>query len=162
MIPQLIPATAKDIPTIHALGHQIWNEYYPPIIGQEQVDYMLNKLYNFQALKEQMKNGQQFYLVDYNGLNAGFIAISNQEKDSYFLHKFYLDKSLHGSGIGTKVFELLLAEIPNAKTIQLQVNRQNHKPINFYFKVGFIIEKVADFDIGDGYFMNDFVMIWNR
>jgi hypothetical protein len=36
----------------------------------------------------------------------------------------------------------------------------NYKAINFYFKNGFTIEKVADFDIGDGYFMNDFVMIW--
>ena len=40
------------------------------------------------------------------------------------------------------------------------VNRMNYKAVNFYFKSGFTIEKVADFDIGDGYFMNDFVMIW--
>jgi hypothetical protein len=25
-----------------------------------------------------------------------------------------------------------------------------------------VIERVADFDIGDGYFMNDFIMIWRR
>ena len=48
------------------------------------------------------------------------------------------------------------------QTIRLQVNRMNYKAINFYFKHGFVIEKVADFDIGDGYFMNDFVMIWRR
>jgi ribosomal protein S18 acetylase RimI-like enzyme len=46
------------------------------------------------------------------------------------------------------------------KTIRLTVNRQNFKSINFYFKLGFKIEKVADFDIGNGYFMNDFVMLW--
>jgi hypothetical protein len=28
--------------------------------------------------------------------------------------------------------------------------------------VGFVIERVADFDIGDGYFMNDFVMLYRR
>jgi ribosomal protein S18 acetylase RimI-like enzyme len=43
--------------------------------------------------------------------------------------------------------------------LRLQVNRQNYKAINFYFRNGFIIESIADFDIGDGYFMNDFIML---
>jgi len=43
--------------------------------------------------------------------------------------------------------------------LRLQVNRQNYKAVNFYFKMGFIIESVGDFDIGGGYFMNDFVMV---
>ena len=56
-------------------------------------------------------------------------------------------------------FDFILREyVP--QEIRLQVNRQNFKAINFYFKAGFKIEKVADFDIGDGYFMNDFIMIW--
>jgi hypothetical protein len=40
------------------------------------------------------------------------------------------------------------------------VNRQNYKAINFYFKLGFKIQTVADFDIGNGYVMNDFVMVF--
>jgi ribosomal protein S18 acetylase RimI-like enzyme len=43
--------------------------------------------------------------------------------------------------------------------MRLQVNRQNYTAINFYFKLGFTIERVADFDIGHGFFMNDFVML---
>jgi RimJ/RimL family protein N-acetyltransferase len=43
--------------------------------------------------------------------------------------------------------------------IKLTVNRQNFKSINFYFKNGFKIEKVEDFDIGNGYWMNDFIMV---
>ena len=39
---------------------------------------------------------------------------------------------------------------------------QNYKSINFYFKNGFVIERVADFDIGNNFVMNDFVMIWKR
>ena len=46
------------------------------------------------------------------------------------------------------------------QTLRLTVNRQNYKSINFYFKNGFVIEKTADFDIGSGYFMNDFVMVY--
>ncbi|MBK7966419.1 MAG: hypothetical protein IPK10_14825 [Bacteroidetes bacterium] len=42
----------------------------------------------------------------------------------------------------------------------MTVNRTNLKAINFYFKKGFTIEEVKDFDIGNNYFMNDFVMLY--
>ena len=44
-----------------------------------------------------------------------------------------------------------------AKTLLLQVNRHN-KAKQFYDKLGFKVLKMADFDIGRGYFMNDYVM----
>jgi hypothetical protein len=46
--------------------------------------------------------------------------------------------------------------------MRLTVNRQNYKSINFYFKIGFRIEKCADFPIGNGFVMNDFVMVWRK
>jgi diamine N-acetyltransferase len=49
--------------------------------------------------------------------------------------------------------------IPDTSELRLTVNRKNFKAINFYFKNGFIIESVKDFDIGNGYLMEDFVML---
>jgi ribosomal protein S18 acetylase RimI-like enzyme len=43
--------------------------------------------------------------------------------------------------------------------VRLNVNRQNYKSINFYFKLGFKIEKVVDIDLDKGYQMNDFIML---
>jgi len=74
------------------------------------------------------------------------------------LHKFYIDQQKSNSGIGTNVLNLLIQQI-NSKSLTLTVNRQNFKSINFYFKNGFKIDRVEDFDIGDGYEMNDFVMV---
>jgi len=37
------------------------------------------------------------------------------------------------------------------------VNRQNNAK-NFYEKLGFVVIKEEDIDIGNGYFMNDYVM----
>ena len=59
-------------------------------------------------------------------------------------------------------FLLLLDLFPDLNTMRLTVNRSNFKSINFYFKLGFIIEEVKDFDIGNNYFMNDFIMIYKR
>jgi len=159
---QLIAADVKDIPEIGALAFKIWQNHYPNIIGQAQVDFMLGKLYNENALAAQMQSGQQFYLIRQEDENVGFLAISETKPGNYFLHKFYIETRKHRGGIGTKAFDALLKLIPNAREIKLQVNRQNHKPINFYFKQGFTITEVADFDIGDGFFMNDFIMTWSK
>ena len=44
-----------------------------------------------------------------------------------------------------------------ATALQLQVNRNNNAK-SFYEKLGFAVIEEADFDIGNGYIMNDFVM----
>lgn len=157
---QIIRANEADIAVIQQLANKIWWAHYPNIIGDDQVTYMLNRFYSENALMEQMQLGQQFYLIQSESDFLGFVAITAVSPSEYFINKFYVDIEQHRQGIGSKVFEALLAMYSDAQVIKLQVNRMNYKPINFYFKMGFIIERVADFDIGDGYFMNDFVMKW--
>jgi ribosomal protein S18 acetylase RimI-like enzyme len=159
---KLIPASIEDIPKISHLANTIWNQHYPSVITQDQIDYMLRKNYNSSALLAQIEEGQQFFMITNLGENVGFLSISEKEDTTHFIHKFYIDLNAHNQGIGKSAFGLLLQEMPAIKTIRLQVNRKNYKPINFYFKLGFKIEYVADFDIGNGYFMNDFVMVWNK
>jgi RimJ/RimL family protein N-acetyltransferase len=72
-----------------------------------------------------------------------------------------LDNEKRGRGLGKIVFELLLARCPGLRELRLTVNRQNYKSINFYFKIGFTIEKCVDIPIGEGFEMNDFQMLWH-
>jgi len=153
-------ASVDDLDIIGILAQAIWFDHYIPIIGEEQVVYMLNKLYHVEALRKQINDGQVFYMISEGEDPLGFAAIE-ERGEGLFLNKFYILTQEQGKGIGQKVFEELLSFYKDKKWIKLQVNRQNYKSINFCFKLGFKIEQVADFDIGDGYFMNDFVMIKN-
>ena len=45
----------------------------------------------------------------------------------------------------------------NATALRLNVNRQNNA-LSFYKHLGFKIINEEDIDIGNGYFMNDYVM----
>ncbi len=156
-------AETVDIEVIHRLAVSVWNDHYPAIIGQEQVDYMLGKMYSFETLNEQIKGMKQhFYLIQNNHETLGFVAVEPQENEILFLHKFYMLSQIQGKGIGAQAFQELIKQYPDINKVRLQVNRQNYKAINFYFKQGFTIEKVADFDIGNGYFMNDFLMVLKR
>jgi diamine N-acetyltransferase len=157
---KLIPAGDKDPAVISALAKTVWNQHYRTIITQEQIDYMLHKMYSTESLLEQMQvKNHLFFLVQVNETVAGFISVHREQENDWFLNKFYIDQTLAAKGIGGKAFEELKKIIQPSK-ITLTVNRQNFKSINFYFKNGFKIEQVADFDIGNGYVMNDFVMTW--
>ncbi len=151
-------ATIYDVDIIFELADRIWRNHYTSIISIEQIEYMLNKMYSSQSLIKQMNDGHNFILVYDSEIPIGYISFSSCDDKNYFLHKFYVDSSIQNKGIGSLLFNYVLRSIENAKTIELTVNRQNFKAINFYFKHGFKIKSVEDFDIGNGYFMNDFVM----
>jgi ribosomal protein S18 acetylase RimI-like enzyme len=152
-------ASTDDVILIAQLADRIWRKHYITIITLEQIDFMLNTMYSADSLVKQMKEGHQFTLV-YNGeIPIGYISLSTNDGKNYFLHKFYVEVNEQGKGFGSQLFLYVLEQMTTAETIELCVNRENYKSVNFYFKHGFVIKKVIDQDIGIGLFMNDFVMI---
>ena len=154
-------AKEKDLNTISKLAHFIWNAHYVPIVGQEQVNYMLDKMYSEESLLEQINQKKHiFYLIENENETIGFLSINSTNETDYFINKFYIDQQKSNKGIGTIVLNSLIETI-KPKSLILKVNRENFKSINFYFKNQFVIASVEDFNIGNGYQMNDFVMVRN-
>jgi ribosomal protein S18 acetylase RimI-like enzyme len=154
-------ATMADIPLITQLAESIWKKHYVNIITLQQIDYMLKKMYSAEKLLQEINEGYIFMLVFEDDKPLGYSSMSTKDGKNYFLHKFYIEINNHKKGIGSQLFLQSLKQIITPETIQLTVNRKNFKAINFYFKNGFVIKDVTDSDIGNGYFMNDFVMIKN-
>lgn len=153
-------ATDKDSQAIAALAYKIWHKHYIEIITVEQIDYMLNWMYSEISIKQQMQENQNYILAFDNDILVGYASTSLKSDDSLFIHKLYVDTDTQRAGIGKQLFQHILSSFPLINTISLTVNRKNFKAINFYFKQGFKIKSVEDFDIGNGYQMNDFVMEW--
>src|SRR5688572_17001811 len=108
---QLIKANTGHVPIIAKLAHSIWNQHYPAIISQEQINYMLDLMYSDKSLIEQMTaKGHDFYLIEQNGKTIGFISVSKikEIENGYFLHKFYLDQNQVGKGTGTLAHNALI------------------------------------------------------
>jgi RsiW-degrading membrane proteinase PrsW (M82 family)/ribosomal protein S18 acetylase RimI-like enzyme len=149
----------KDIPLIRSLAQQIWPETYAAILSRKQVDYMMEMMYSANAIREQMQKNHQFVIVYNTGIPVGFAAYGEAEPNAYKLHKIYVLPSQQGKGTGKFVIEQIINDIkPKGATIlRLNVNRYN-KAKSFYEKLGFVVERTEDIDIGGGYFMNDYVM----
>ena len=154
--------TDEDIEELSLLARKTWNVHYPPIIGQEQVNYMLEMMYSVDSLRKQIFEDNNIFTGAYiNGKMAGFISVCRTGGKDYFLHKLYVDPDLFRKGIGKGLFDHVFSGI-DFETIRLTVNRQNYKAVNFYFKIGYKIEKIIDIGIGGGFVMNDFVMLFKK
>lgn len=151
--------TEKDIPLIRELTFKVWPQTYAPILSTDQINYMLEMMYSEASLQKQIKEGSQFIIIDDEIEPVGFAAYQPVENNVYKLHKIYVLPSQQGKGTGKYLLSYIINEIQQkgATALQLQVNRHN-KAKDFYQKLGFKVIKEADFDIGNGYFMNDYIM----
>lgn len=156
---EIITATTKDIPVIQNIAYTTWPVAYSNIITKEQISYMLQLMYSNQALEKQFQHKHTFFLAKQNNQALGFVSISAQESTLFKLHKLYILPQLQTKGVGKSLLQAALsfAKANNATHVQLQVNRNNNAK-EFYLKQGFIILQEANFDIGNGFFMNDYIM----
>lgn len=152
------PATSGDVPVIAQLARQIWPVAYKEILSSAQLDYMLHLFYRPESLQKQISKGQQFFLIE-APLPVGFAAIGPIEAPLWKLHKLYVLPEWQGKGLGKKLLNHVIAAARNAGAagLTLQVNRFNPAQ-DFYRREGFHVIAEKDFDIGEGFFMNDFVM----
>jgi len=152
-------ASIKDIPLIQELTYQVWPQTYAPILSNEQIEYMLEMMYSDTSLQQQMRDGARFLIAYDDKVPVGFAAYQEIKPADFKLHKIYVLRTWQGKGTGRFMIYHIIEEIRKlgASTLQLQVNRHN-KAKDFYELLGFTIIEEADFDIGNGYFMNDYVM----
>lgn len=155
------PGDLDDINAIGFLAQQIWPETYGEIVPGEQLQYMLNLIYSPSSLRRQMlEEKHQFLLVEEAEEEIGFAAWSaTEEPGVYKLHKLYVLPGRQGKGLGRSMLEFIYQSIrpEGARALRLNVNRYN-KARQFYERMGFAVIGEEDVPIGNGYFMNDYVM----
>ena len=148
----------EELKVVKALAYVIWPRVYDYMISQEQISYMLSLMYDLNQLKQQWLKGVKFVLLEVEGIPQGFAAFEEKE-NCVFLHKLYLRPEMQGQGFGKKMLQVAIDYAVDSKkpSLELTVNRSN-KFLPFYLSQGFQIKEEKDFDIGGGYFMNDYIL----
>lgn len=153
--------TKTDICTLVRLAREIWEQHFTPIIGAAQVDYMLERFLSESALEQQMGEGYRYFLFQVEGDYVGFTGIHEQFAEKrMFLSKLYVRQSMRGRGIAREAFTFLndLCKQQGFKTIWLTVNRNNTNTIDIYRHLGFVTVREQKADIGNGFYMDDYIM----
>jgi GNAT superfamily N-acetyltransferase len=160
--PVILPAAESDLPALAELAGVIWRQYYPGIISQEQIEYMLQQMYSLDTLGGELRRqGVRFYRLLFEERLIGFASIGpTQVPATMKLHKLYLLPDFHGRGLGGKLLNHCEQEAVRlgASKLILSVNKGNHRAITAYKRNGFAMERSVVTEIGGGFVMDDFIM----
>jgi ribosomal protein S18 acetylase RimI-like enzyme len=157
----IIQANSKShCDIISVLASEIWKEHYTPIIGIDQVDYMLEKFQSSEVIYTQIQNGKSYYLIQTKELFIGYFCVY-PEDGSLFLSKLYILMKFRGQGAGKFATDFIHEQGRELAltTIFLTVNINNTIAITSYEKMGFINQGPTKADIGAGYVMDDYRMV---
>lgn len=157
----IINARPEHLPLVQNIAQLTWPVAYGQIISAAQLEYMLERMYHLEALAAQLAAGQNF-LLTYSGEDPiGFASyeLHYHQEPITKLHKLYVLPTAQGLGAGRALLQEVArrAVAAGCPTVRLNVNRAN-PAIHFYQKMGWQIVATADIDIGQGFFMNDYVM----
>lgn len=151
--------TENYLEQIEQLAKVIWKEHYIPIIGSDQVSYMLKKFESISNMKNQINEGYQYYIFMDSGEAIGYMAFTEID-NSIFLSKLYIAKEYRGRGFSKQAFEYVITVCKelNKKNISLTCNKHNTSTLQAYKRLGFKIVREQVTEIGIGYVMDDYVL----
>ena len=152
--------TQEHIKAVETLANTIWHHHYKPIIGKEQVLYMLDKFQSSEAIKRQIEDGYEYYLLLYENDYVGYISIKKDAPEILFLSKIYVLANFRGKKIGKSAMAFIMnrAKVLGCTHIRLTVNKYNTNSIAAYERMGFKTIEALVIDIGQGYIMDDYKM----
>ena len=159
----LRPLEVRDFDVVGQVARAIWLAHYVTIITTAQIEYMLSGRFNAENLRRYLNSSERWMdvlecdrsLVGY--CSYAVTSIPGEMK----LEQLYLLPQLHGRGFGRQMLEHVerAARRQGARRLVLQVNKRNDKALAFYRRANFAVREEAVFDVGQGYVMDDYVMV---
>ncbi|BCA85449.1 acetyltransferase [Enterococcus saigonensis] len=150
--------TQKDIQDLYPVVVEIWQEWFTPIIGAKQVDFMLHNYQSKENIETEIKRGARYFALLKEDEIIGYTAYEIKDAAIY-ISKLYIKKEFRGQGLMREIFTWYdkLSEKLGLKQ-RLRVNRDNTHSVAVYEHRGFKIVATKDDEIGNGFIMNDYIL----
>jgi GNAT superfamily N-acetyltransferase len=153
--------TAAQIERIALTAREIWYEYYVPLIGKAQVDYMVAKFQSAAAMLGQIADeGYSYFTIEDERSLLGYFALQPQPaQGGMFISKLYLQRTERGRGTGRNTLEFIerVARQQALQYLWLTVNKGN-PAVTTYQRWGFAITAALVVAIGNDFVMDDYRM----
>lgn len=160
----ILKAGEDDLPVIHDMAQVVFRDTYLEILSPQQMEYMMEWMYSLPNLQKQLSDGHVYYIAYISGKPCGYMSIQKEGIDSgvmvFHLQKIYVMPDQQGKGIGSLLFKQAIEHAGSCflpSRIELNVNRKN-TAVEFYRHLGMRVLREGDFHIGEGFYMNDYIM----
>lgn len=159
---RIVKAGVADCELINLMAWEVFPHTYAKILSEEQIEYMMHWMYDVESLYRQMSEQCHEYFVAYeNARPVGYVSIRPDGDACFHLEKIYILPDYQKKHYGSMMFNFVISYIkdnyPQADAVELNVNRYN-PALAFYNKMGMRIVREGDFNIGNGFYMNDYIM----
>ena len=164
---EIIKAAEGDLQSVHDMAEVVFRHTYRDILSPEQMEYMMDWMYSLPNLRRQLEDGHEYFIALRDGQPCGYVSVQPEghadgQRVVYHLQKIYVMPSEQGRGLGRIMFERALKHINDKENgapvhVELNVNR-NNPAVGFYEHLGMKQLRQGDFPIGNGYYMNDYIM----
>lgn len=163
----IIKAGEDDLQKVHDMAEVVFRHTYRDILSPEQMEYMMEWMYSLPNLHKQTADGHVFFIATDGMSSCGYVSVqpegfSEDGRRIFHLQKIYVMPSEQGRGLGRILFETALSYVRSMmngapSVVELNVNRSNPS-VDFYKHLGMKILRQGDFHIGNGFYMNDYIM----
>ena len=152
----------EEFSKVRELAQIIWPICYKNILSIEQISYMMDMMYSTSVIEKEVEEGIHYYFIELDSQIAGYVAWGPWENvpSTAKLHKLYLLPQMQGQKIGNIVINLVKQQVKASGCcrIRLNVNRENNNAIKCYSNNNFTMVQIENNDIGNGFYMMDYVM----
>lgn len=152
----------QGIKRLASIADEIWHEYWPAIIGDQQTDYMVDQFQSVKALTNDIKRNHYLYwFLEDGGKIVGYMGARPEvNKGKLFISKIYLFEAARGKGYASKsiAFFESFCKVNGLTSMYLTVSKENSLAIRAYEGKGFRSIDSVETDIGSGFVMDDYVM----
>lgn len=156
----ILKATHSHFNVIREIAYKTWPVAYVDLLSVEQIRYMLELMYNEKELQELQ---HEFILAEESNKYLAFASyeLNFCKLTTTKIHKIYVLPEDQGQGVGYSLIQKIeeISKKNGDKKLLLNVNRFNNKAIRFYNRFGFEIVSEENIEIGNGFIMEDYIMI---
>ncbi len=161
---EVTQATPSQLPIIQKIAHDTWPHTFGEILSAAQIAYMLDWMYSLSALEQQITEAGHVFLLAKDTEQAQYVGYASyetnyQQAQKAKVHKIYILPTCQGKGVGQALMNIIQEQATQYgnHTLTLNVNR-NNKAVTFYQKMGFAVVSTENIPIGEGFWMEDYVM----
>lgn len=130
-------ALISDIPVLLELEKSVaGTNIYSPMLDENE-------------WKEELLKGK-VYLIEKNNSVIGNLSYERKGNDHVYISGLVISPAFQGQGIAREVLTNLLEELTDVKRIDLVTHPDNHKALQLYQSLGFVIESRKENYYGDG------------
>lgn len=146
-------ADLEDVPQIRVVGSASWRVTYTGIFPDEFIEKALEQWWSEAGFQQVIPNAAVCNLVaEQDGQIVGTLmgTVNPGEEGQVNLFRLYIHPDHFGQGIGKQIWQAYLQHLaPGVKRVDLEVEPQNARAIQFYTRLGFQEKAINEVEVFD-------------